>query len=143
MGLLDKIFGNKPADYPPLETKTELAEQFKRVEPELRAFAETIDEDIEVIPAPEETFVFFGKPPKVFGLAWIRKGQVKNMSEVFKEQKVAPHRAEAFAELLRSAYKGSADEERYSAQLAGRTVVVTRSDGLRKKVHDIVEKIAA
>lgn len=143
MGILDKIFGSKKPDYPPLDTQTELAEQLKRVETELRAFVETIDEDLEIVPAPDETFVFFGKPPKAFGLAWIREGQVKNMSKVFAEKKMPPHRAEAFGELLRAAYKGSKDEERYSTELAGRTVVVTPSDGLRRKVHDIVEKIAA
>jgi hypothetical protein len=143
MGILDKIFGKTPREYPPLDSQTELAEQLKRVESELQSFAETIDEDLEIVPASDETFVFFGEPPKVFGLAWIREGQVKNLSEVIEEKKIPPYRAEAFADLLRAAYKGSKDEARYSTQLAGRSVVVTPSDGLRQKVHEIVEKLAA
>jgi len=143
MGILDTLFGNKETHYPPLDSHSEAADQFRDIEPELRAFVETIDENVEVVPAPDESYIFFGKPPKVFGLAWIRDGKLKNLSEVVEEKKVPPYRAEALADLLRAAYKQSKGDERYSTQLGDRTVVVTPSDGLRRSVHEIVEKIGA
>ncbi|MEJ2089627.1 MAG: hypothetical protein P8Y69_14385 [Gammaproteobacteria bacterium] len=143
MGILGKIFGHKKPDYPPLESQSAIAEQLKSVESELRGLVETIEDDIEIVPAPDETYVLFGKLPAAFDLAWIRDGQVRNLSKVVEEQKVPPHRAQALAELIRSAYERSQNDERYSTQLAGRTVVVTPSDGLRQKVHEIVGKLAA
>lgn len=143
MGILGKIFGHKKPEYPPLESQSPIAEQLKCVEPELRALVETIDDDIEIVPAADETYVLFGKLPATFDLAWIRDGQVKNLSKVVEEQKVPPHRAQALAELIRAAYERSQDDERYRTQLGDRTVVVTPSDALRNKVHEIVEKLAA
>ena len=143
MGLLDKLFGRKKPDYPALEDRSEAAEQLKRVESELQTFIEGISEDIEIVPAPDETYVFYGRPPNAFGVAWVREGEVKDLRKVVEERGLAPHRAQVVGEQLRVAYELSGGDDRYSIKLAGRTVVVTPSDGLRRKVHDIVEKLAA
>jgi len=142
MGVLDKILGRKP-DYPPLDRESDTAKRLERVSSELGTLAENVTEDIEVVPSEEETYVFLGKPPKEFGLAWIRQGQVKNLKNALDELDVPHHKAEAIVEQIRAAYERSEDDERYSTDLAGKTVVVTRSEGLERKVHEIVQKLAA
>lgn len=142
MGLLDKLFKTKP-DYPPLESDSEVAEQIRNVESALSTLAKDVSDDMEVVPADDETYVFIGKPPKVFGLAWIRDGQVKNLSKVVEEQGVPHHQAEALVEQIRIAYERSGSDERYMAEVAGRTVVITPSTALRQKVQEVVQKLAA
>lgn len=142
MGILDKILKRKP-DYPPLDRDGDIAKRLEHVTSELGTLAETASEDIEVVPAEGETYVFFGKPPKEFGLAWIRDGEVKNLKNALEEREVPHHKAEAIVEQIRAAYERSEEDERYSTELAGKTVVVTRSEGLERKVHDIVQKLAA
>lgn len=142
MGLLDKLFKTKP-DYPPLDDDSKPAEQIRRLESELSSLAESVSEDIEVVPDDDETYVFIGKPPKVFGLAWIREGQVSNMVKVVEEQGVAPHRVEALVELIRTAYERSQNDDRYMAEVAGRSMVITPSHELRRKVHELVHRVIA
>ena len=142
MGLLDKLFKSKP-DYPPLESNSEAAEQIRHVESALSTIAKDVSEDIEIVPADDETYVFIGKPPKVFGLAWIRDGEVKNLSKVVEEQGVPHNRAEALVEQIRIAYERSGTDNRYMTEVAGRTVVITPSAALRQKVQEVVQKLAA
>ena len=59
MGILDTLFGNKETHYPPLDSHSEAADQFRHVAPELQAFVETIDEDVEVVPAPRRDLHLF------------------------------------------------------------------------------------
>lgn len=142
MGILHKIFGKK-REYPPLEPDSPAAEQLRRAEPALKSLMDAVPDDLEIIPANDETYVFLGRPPNTFGLAWIRDGQVTNLKDVIDEYDIAPHRAQAFIEQLRAAYEGSDVEDRFKTELAGKSVVVTPSDNLRRRVHDIVEKLAA
>lgn len=142
MGLLDKLFKSEP-DYPALERDSEAARQIRQVEGALETLAENVSDKIEIVPADQETYVFLGKPPKVFGLAWIRDGEVKTLNDVVESRGIPHHKAEALVEQIRAAYDRSENETRYNAELAGRTVVVTLSDGLRDKVHEVVEKLAA
>ena len=66
MGILGNLFGRKKPEYPPLESQSAIAEQLKSVESELRALVETINDDIEIVPAPDETYVLYGKLPAAF-----------------------------------------------------------------------------
>jgi hypothetical protein len=68
---------------------------------------------------------------------------VKNLKNALEEREVPHHKAEALVEQIRAAYERSEDDERFSTNLAGKKVVVTPSEGLERKVHDIVRKLAA
>ena len=142
MGLLDKLFKSEP-DYPALESDSEAARQIRQVESVLESLAENVSDKMEIVPANEETYIFLGKPPKVFGLAWIRDGKVKKLNDVVEAKGIPHHKVEALVEQVRAAYDRSQNDERYNAELAGRTVVVTLSEGLRDKVHEVVEKVVA
>lgn len=142
MGFLDKLFNAEP-DYPTLETDSEAARQIRQVESSLQSLAENVSEKMEIVPAKDETYVFLGKPPRVFGLAWIRDGKVDVLKDVVESKGIPHHKVEALVEQVRAAYDRSDDDERYNTELAGRTVVVTLSKGLREKVHEVVEKLAA
>jgi len=140
MGLIDKIFKREP-DYPTLEPDSETAAQIRQVEDELQELANSVSDKMEIVPASSETYVFLGKPPKVFALAWIRDGNVKMLNDVIESKGIPPHKAEALVEQIRVVYDQSGNDERYSAEVAGHTVVVAQSDRLRKKVHEVVEKL--
>lgn len=70
MGILDKLFGGNK-DYPPLPEDNEAQAQLSEVRALLEDLARRAPDRLEVVPAEHEAFVFLGKPPKSFGIAWI------------------------------------------------------------------------
>jgi hypothetical protein len=101
-------------------------------------------------------YVFLGKPPKRFGLAWIHDGKVTGLNTLIKEHGVSPAEIEKVIEELRQAYIRHQDEAHFTTRIEDRTVVeahfttriedrtvvVTPSQGLEQEVHEIVEHIA-
>ncbi|WP_210544117.1 hypothetical protein [Rhodoferax sp. PAMC 29310] len=87
MGLLDKLFGNKEIEYPQLPVGNYALAQLDEIKGPLEELAQKVSDHLEVVPAEHEAFVFLGKPPKSFGIAWIHDGKVTGLKEFAEEKK--------------------------------------------------------
>jgi hypothetical protein len=141
MGMFNNLFKQTP-DYPALDDHSPAAQRIHEVEDALKELAHDVSDPLEVVPSEHAAYVFLGKPPKRFGLAWIHDGKVTGLNTLVQEHGVSPAEIEKVLDELREAYKRHMDEAHFTTKVENRTVVVTPSQGLEKEVHDIVEQIA-
>ena len=141
MGMFSNLFNRAP-DYPELDESSPAAQRIHEVEDALKELAHDVSDPIEVVPSEHAAYVFLGKPPKRFGLAWIHDGKVTGLNTLIKEHGVSPAEIEKVIEELRLAYTRHQDEAHYTTRIEDRTVVVIPSQELEKEVHEIVEHIA-
>ena len=132
------LFGKSKPKYPELQDDNPLASQLDQISQPLNALIEQVKDPIEVVPDGKQTYVFIGKPPKKFGIAWIEQGEIKNFQLVAKEQGMSPSEMLAYSEKLGSAYEQHQNDERFTAHIGKRDVVVTPSAGLAQKVDQII-----
>jgi len=140
MGFFDKMFGSAP-DYPELQPGTEAAARLAAIEGNLEALARDVSDPLEVIPGAAGAYVFIGKPPKRFGIAWIEDDQVKSFKTLMEEHGVTGQQVQKVSDELREAYQRYQEEDRYLATVAAREVVVTPSPGLESEVRDILARL--
>ncbi|HEY5718585.1 MAG TPA: hypothetical protein VIS52_08830 [Motiliproteus sp.] len=140
MGLFSALFSSKP-NYPALDSASQAAHILEEVKPQLKELAGKVSDPLEVIPSAHAAYVFIGKPPKNFGLAWVHDGQVSGLNTLVEEHGMKPDEIAHVVEELREAYKHCDQAQRFCADLDGKTVVVTPSDQLEHEVHDIIDKL--
>lgn len=138
MGMLDKLFGGKN-DYPPLPADNDAMAKLDGVKPQLEELANRVNDHLEVVPGEQEAYVYLGKPPKRFGIAWLHDGKVDGLNELVAEYKLSQLQVQKLIGALSAAYKHASDAPRYSAEVAGKQVTVIPSRGLGKEVHQIIE----
>lgn len=138
MGLLDKLLGTQSA-YPPLPTGSDVVEQLDEVKAPLEELAHKVHDRLEVVPADHEAFVFLGKPPKNFGIAWIHDGKVTGLKEFAEQHNLSPVEMGKLIVRLGEAYQHASEAPRYSAEFGGKKMVVIPSRGLEQEMHQIME----
>ena len=137
MGLLDKFFGNK-VDYPPLPAGNAAMAQLDEVKAPLEELAHKVSDHLELVPAEHEAFVFLGKPPKNFGIAWIHDGKVTGIKEIAAEHNLSQVDIGKLVARLGAAYEHASETPRYSTEIGGKQMVVIPSKGLEKEMHQIM-----
>ncbi len=140
MGLFSSLFSSKP-DYPPLDPASPASQRIHEVDAQLAELASKVNETLEVVPAEHAAYVFIGKPPKKFGLAWIHDGKVSGLNTLVEEHGVTPAQINQMLEELRQAYQKCMDAARFTTEVEGHNLVVNPSDKLEHDVHEIIEKI--
>jgi hypothetical protein len=138
MGLLDKFLGNKVA-YPPLPTGNEAVAKLDELKAPLEELAHKVSDHLEVVPAEHEAFVFLGKPPRKFGIAWIHDGKVTGLKEFADEHGLSQVDMGKLVVRLGEAYQHASEAPRYSAEFGGKHMVVIPSEGLEREMHQIME----
>lgn len=131
------LFKSKPK-YPELQDDNPLASRMEQIRQQLDSLIEKVKDPIEVVPDGDHTFVFIGKPPKKFGVAWIEAGEIKNFQAVAKEHGMTPNEMMTCSQKLGSAYEQHLEDQRYTAHLGKRDIVVTPSAGLAQKMDAII-----
>jgi hypothetical protein len=111
------------------------------IEKELHELAGQVNDLLEVVPAEHTAYVFLGKPPKKFGLAWIHDGKISGLNTLVEEHGLTPPEVGKVVDQLREAYERNQDVDRYTATVKDVDVVVTPSTELEKEVHEIIERI--
>jgi hypothetical protein len=140
MGILGKIFGGKQ-DYPPLDSSTPAAKQLEAVRPPLEKLTDETNEPLEVVPSEDSVYIFVGKPPKKFGIAWIEDGEkIINFKSLVDEKGLSPTSLNRLSEELRKAYIAHQDKPRYTARINDREVVVIPSTSLLDNLKGVVEQ---
>lgn len=140
MGFFSDLFSSQPK-YPPLDRSSHSARLLEEVKPQLKELAGKVSDPLEVIPSEHAAYVFIGKPPKNFGLAWVHDGEVSGLNTLIEEHGMQPGEIAHVVDELREAYKHCDQVERFSTDLEGTKLVVTPSDQLEHEVHDIIDKL--
>jgi hypothetical protein len=93
-----------------------------------------------VVPADDSVYVFIGKPPKKFGIAWIEDGdKIVNFKSLVDEKGLSPDQLQNLSEELRKAYIAHQDKPRYTTNIRDREVVVIHSASLVDNLKGVVE----
>ena len=109
----------------------------------MKEIAGSINDDLEISPAANSAYVFFGKPPKKFGVVWIEEGgKIVNFKSLVEEKGLSEVRLGMLSPELGKAYASHKDEARFTSTIGGREVVVIPSDALfsdlKKVVHEAI-----
>jgi hypothetical protein len=139
MGFFDKMFGGRK-DYPELDPASPVAGQLERMHSQLEELSGKVHKPLEVIPGEEDAFVFIGKPPKDFGIAWIEGDRLLSFKNLVEERGIDPKKLQPLAEKLRQVYEANQADPRYTAKIGGHDVVVTPSDDFRRQVREIIRE---
>lgn len=138
MGILGKLFGDKQ-DYPPLDSSAPAAKQLESLRPPLEKLADEINDRLEVVPAEDTAYVFVGKPPKKFGIAWIEDGdKIVNFKSLVEEKGLAPTSLQRLSEELKKTYVTYQEKPRYVTKINDREVVVIPSTSLLNDLKGVV-----
>ena len=140
MSLFGNLFSSKP-DYPAMDPTSTAASRIAEVKTQLGELAGQVKDPLEVVPTEHAAYVFIGKPPKRFGLAWIHDGKVSGLNSLVEEHGLKPIEVQNVMEQLRDAYQRNADVSRFCATVQDCDVVVTPSAKLEKEVHEIIDNI--
>ena len=108
----------------------------------MEELASKAKDSLEVVTAENATYVFIGKPPKQFGIAWVQDGKIYNLKSLADEKGLSPVKLQKTSEELSKAYKRSEKDARYSTQIGGCSVTVAASETLGKEVDHIIHTAA-
>jgi hypothetical protein len=140
MGLLGKLFSSKP-DFPAIDPSSAAAARVATLEQQLHELAQEVKEPLEVVPAQSAAYVFIGKPPKKFGLAWIDHGKVKGLNTLVEEHGMKPSEVAKVVDQLREVYERHENVDRYTATVKDVDIVVTPSSRFENEVHEVIDTI--
>lgn len=138
MGMLDKWFGGRK-DIPPLPADNAALAKIDEIKPQLEELADRIHDHLEIVPGEHEAYVYVGKPPKRFGIAWLHDGKVDGLNELVEQHKLSQSQVQQLVGALGAAYEHASEAPRYSTEIAGKHITVIPSRGLGKEVHQILE----
>ena len=142
MGFLDKLMGGGTPDYPELDASSPAAARLASVQDKLAELAGQVKDPLEVVPAEGSAYVFIGKPPKTFGIAWIEGGEINNFKTLLAKKGASPLTLEKLSNHLREAYIKDAPEEKFSITAGNRKITVLPSDTLATNVKTIIDHVA-
>ena len=140
MSFLGNLFSSKP-DFPAIDPDSTAAARIAKVEKELKELAGQVKDPLEVVPSEHAAYVFIGKPPKKFGLAWIHDGKVSGLNTLVEEHGLSALEVEKVLADLREAYERNENVKRFCATVHDRDVVVTPSPELEREVHEIIDHV--
>ena len=138
MGFFDRMRGKK--DYPELDGTSLAADRLEKIREQLESLSKRVHKPLEVIPGEEGGFVFIGKPPKDFGIAWIEDGKLHTFKSLVEEDGVDPQELPKISESLRKAYEANLEDERFTAKLGKKDIVVTPNEQFRSQVTNIIHQ---
>ena len=140
MSLFGNLFSSKP-DFPAIDPSSAAAARIAEISNELGELAGQVKDPLEIVPAEHAAYVFIGKPPSTFGLAWIHDGKVSGLNTLVEEHGLKPSEVGDVVDQLRAVYERNMDVNRYTASVQDVDVVVTPSGKLDKEVHEIIDGI--
>jgi hypothetical protein len=137
MGLFGKLFG-KEQELPALDPAGPASVRLGKFKSELEAFVAKMNDRLEFVPADNAIYVFIGKPPGMFGMAWFHDGKEHNFKTMAKDKGVSQKKLQNMSLQLGEVYAKYMEEPKFSATIAGKSVIVHPSEGLLKDVVQII-----
>lgn len=138
MGFFDRIFTSGKG-YQPLDEESLAANRIEKIRDQLESLSKQVHKPLEVIPGEEGSYVFIGKPPKDFGIAWIENDQLHSLKSLA-EQGAKPEELKALSDNLRKIYEATQSDARYTTKVGRKNIVVTPSENLRNQVSDVIHR---
>ncbi len=141
MGFLDKILSKEP-EYPALDQSSAASQRIEKQRKAIEPFFKRVNEKFEMVPADDTIYVFVGKPPSAFGVAWF-DGKEHNLKSFMQDHGLTPQKVQLLSDELRDVYIKFKSEERYSTTIAGKKITVTPSDDFAKGVAHVIKEAAS
>ena len=138
MGFLDKVFGKKE-EVAPLADDHEAMSRLRQDMKGLEILAGDVTDRIEVVPAAKASYVFIGKPPKMFGLAWVDGGTVRDFKTLGKEKGMTSLDLKPVMDRIKSAYENHPPGERFGLKVGDREILVAPESGLAAEVEQAIQ----
>ena len=88
MGFFGKLFG-KEQELPALDAASPASMRIEKFKSELEAFVSKMNDRLEFVPAADAIYVFIGKPPGMFGMAWFHDGKEHNFKTIAKDKGIS------------------------------------------------------
>ncbi len=143
MGFFGKLMGGDATpDYPELDAASPAAAKLESVKDKLAELAGEVKDPMEVVPADGAAYIFIGKPPKSFGIAWIENGEINNFKTLLAKKGASPITLEKLSNNLRDIYAKDAPEEKFSIMAGSRKITVLPSDSLAADIKTIIDHVA-
>ena len=139
MGFFDRIFASSKG-YEPLDETSSAADRIEKIRDQLESLSNKVHKPLEVIPGEEGSYVFIGKPPKDFGIAWIEGDKLHSLKSLAEEQGVEPEQLKEISEKLRQVYEANQGDARFTAKVGRKNIVVTPSEQFRNQVSDVLQR---
>jgi hypothetical protein len=137
MGFLDRLF-DKEKNFPELDASSQTAKRIDRFRHDLENLVNEVHDSLEVVPTDDTAYVFIGKPPKNFGVAWIRDGKINNFKTLVQDHGVPEMKLQLISERLREAYQKNDTASRFSTSIADQKIIVTESHSLAQELREII-----
>ncbi|MHB8880048.1 MAG: hypothetical protein ACYC69_00905 [Thermodesulfovibrionales bacterium] len=143
MGFLGKLFGAKEEPLPALDPASPAAENIKKFNSQFTALANKVDDRYEVVPSANILYVFLGKPPGMFGIAWFMEGDATehNLKTLMAKKGLSVRKIDNVMGKLRTAYTEASAEARFSVDIAGKKAIVVPSDAFASKLYNILHML--
>lgn len=141
MGFFDKIFGSGQR-HSPLDPDNPLSKHLDDIRGPLEDLAGQVKDSLEVVPSDKATYVFIGKPPKQFGIAWVQDGKVFNLKTIADQKGLPASAIEKTSNELSKAYKLSKEDTRYETRVGECSCLVTSSEKLGHDVDNIIRTVS-
>lgn len=142
MGFLDKLMGKKE-EYQPLPADHAVMPRLQSDLKGLEVLAGEVTDSLEAVPAAKATYVFIGKPPKAFGMAWVEGQEIRDFKKLGKEKGMTSLDLKPAMEKIRVAYENNTPGERYSMKAGDRNIVVAPASALAAEVEGIIQAASA
>jgi len=137
MGLFSNLFGKKE-ELATLDPASPAAKRLEKFKAELETFVGKMNDRLEFVPADEAVYCFVGKPPAMFGMAWFHDGKEHNLKSLAKDKGLSNKKLQNMSLKLGEVYEKHMEEPKFSVTIAGKSVIVHPSDGLRNDVVQII-----
>lgn len=137
MGFFGKMFGQQP-QYPELSGDHSAAQRLAAIEANLEQLTRDVHDPMEVVPAEDGAYVFIGKPPKRFGIAWIKGGEIESFKTMMEKHGMTAQEVARVSDELRVVYERHHDTEHFHAKIGDRDIVVTPCEPLEHDVREIL-----
>ena len=138
MGFFGSLFGSKEKALPPLDPNSPAAQRLGKFKTELETFVAKMNDTLEFVPADDAVYCFIGKPPAMFGMAWFHDGKEHNLKTLAAAKGLTTKKTQKMSLSLGEQYEKFMAEPKFSYTIAGKSVIVHPSDGLRAGVIDVL-----
>ena len=142
MGFLDNILG-RGKEHAPLDPGSVAARRIDARRPEIERFVGKVKDRLELVPDVDATFVFVGKPPGTFGIAWLEGGAEHNLKTLVQQHGLSAAAVQAISESLRQVYEAHQAAERHDTTVAGKRVTVTASDAFAADLRRVLRGVVS
>ena len=143
MGFLDALFGSKKPQYPPLDAASPLATRLAAHRTNLEKMAGKVRDSLEAVPGESTLYLFIGKPPEMFGIAWFDGGgEEESLRTIMKSRNLPQSRVQQISDDVRAVYVRHQGAPRYSATASGKPVTVTDDPALVGDLDKVIHEVA-